>query len=257
VTTYTCPEGHQSADPEWCDTCGSPIGSPPPFPSTMPTATVGAAPSPSPTTTGAATGSTLACSHCGAANEPDALFCESCGFDFTTGQAPPVRTPVAPLPATAVQSGPTDFSVTVSVDATWYQLQGVDSNEPCPPASSITLPVHGTTVLIGRTSTERAVIPEVALNDDPGVSRRHAQLVQAPDGAWSAVDLGSMNGSYVIADGAPLTEPLLPIEVGEPVPLPAGGRVYVGAWSCIALIDNRMPPANPTAPVPPDPGATT
>ena len=24
VTTYTCPNGHQSGDPEWCDTCGAP-----------------------------------------------------------------------------------------------------------------------------------------------------------------------------------------------------------------------------------------
>ena len=29
MTTALCPNGHHSADPEWCDTCGAPIGASP------------------------------------------------------------------------------------------------------------------------------------------------------------------------------------------------------------------------------------
>lgn len=254
ATSSICPEGHQSADPEWCDTCGSPIsgagtgtgaGVPAAGPAgTGATASAVTAPvaagSPPPVPPGPV-GPTVTCAHCGTLNELDALFCESCGFDFTTGQAPPP--PVAPVALTPdpVTSEPTDFSVEVAVDPAWYALQGAESNQPCPPPTSVVVPVRTTTVLIGRTSSERSLAPEIALNDDPGVSRRHAQLVQAPDGSWSAVDQGSMNGTYVV-DGPAPSDPPAPIPVGEVVPLRAGSRVFVGAWTCITVIDHRTSP---------------
>lgn len=245
MSTYTCPEGHQSADPEWCDTCGSPIaggasGGTPGASAGTTGVTSPTAAAPRSVPTPGPSGPTVTCAHCGVLNELDALFCESCGFDFTTGQAPPPPpTPVATTPDPA-SSEPTDFSVEVAVDPAWYALQGADSNEPCPAATSVVLAVRTTAVLIGRTSSERAVAPEIALNDDPGVSRRHAQLVQGADGAWSAVDQGSMNGTYVVNGPVP-NEPPTPIPVGEPIPLAPGARVYVGAWSCITLLDNRTP----------------
>ena len=146
----------------------------------------------------------------------------------------------------------------VAVDPAWYALQGADSNEPCPPPSRVSVSVRGTTLLIGRTSAEKAVDPEIALNDDPGVSRRHAQLVQGPDGTWSAVDQGSMNGTYVVVGGVVPTEPPAPIAVGEPVALAAGDVVFVGAWSRITLIDRRAQQAAATGspPSPPSPEPT-
>lgn len=280
MTTFTCPEGHQSADPEWCDTCGSPIGrsaggaapAGPGGPSglaggagpvTTPTATV--APGGTPPRVPTSSGPTVTCTHCGTVNEVDALFCESCGFDFTTGQAPPPpRPPVAVAPVPDVSTEPTDFAVEVAVDPAWYALQGADSNEPCPAPSRVSLSVRGTTLLIGRTSAEKAVDPEIALNDDPGVSRRHAQLVQGPDGTWSAVDQGSMNGTYVVVGGVVPTDPPAPIAVGEPVALAAGDVVFVGAWSRITLIDRRAqqaaapgsPPPSISLPSPPSPEPT-
>jgi len=187
-------------------------------------------------------GATVGCAHCGAVNEADALFCESCGYDFTTGQAPPPPPqPVGVAPPLTESAEPTDFSVDVTVDPAWYALQGAVSNEPCPPPVSQRLAVRGTSVQIGRTSAEKGLHPEVALNDDPGVSRRHAQLVQDNAGEWSAVDQGSMNGTYVVASGVALASVPDPIAVGEPVALAPGDRVFVGAWSCITLIDNRVP----------------
>ena len=32
MSTVACPNGHQSTDPDWCDTCGAKIGGSPPSP---------------------------------------------------------------------------------------------------------------------------------------------------------------------------------------------------------------------------------
>ena len=77
--TTTCPNGHESTDAEWCDTCGARLAAAPTEQPPVPTSAAG-----SPTTPA----SPLACPHCGSANAADNLFCESCGYDFTTGQAP-------------------------------------------------------------------------------------------------------------------------------------------------------------------------
>src|SRR5699024_5280695 len=79
----TCPEGHQSASDDYCDVCGSPIEDPSgstPAPGTAPTTT--------PASSSGAAPATVACPNCQSENVPDALFCEACGYDFTTGTMP-------------------------------------------------------------------------------------------------------------------------------------------------------------------------
>ncbi|WP_238695369.1 FHA domain-containing protein [Ornithinimicrobium flavum] len=92
--TVTCPEGHRSEATDYCDTCGAPIG-----------AAAAGAGTPSPAGGPALPGQsgaggsvldldpagpipTVTCPHCGGVNLEDALFCEACGYDFTTGAAP-------------------------------------------------------------------------------------------------------------------------------------------------------------------------
>lgn len=88
----TCPAGHQTVQTDFCDTCGLPIagGTPDGVPAAAPTPA--AAP--------------VICPSCHAANVADALFCEACGYDFTTSMpaeavAGPEQTPadVGPEPA--------------------------------------------------------------------------------------------------------------------------------------------------------------
>ena len=107
--TVTCPEGHRSEATDYCDTCGAPIGaaeSGAEAGSGMqvgPGFGAGASPAGGPALPGqpgaAAGGSvldldpagpipTITCPHCGGINLEDALFCEACGYDFTTGAAP-------------------------------------------------------------------------------------------------------------------------------------------------------------------------
>lgn len=120
-----CPDGHESATSDYCDVCGAPMNG-------APSAAAGAAespgagagigaepvvapPSPGPVDPGTEDpASTQACPHCGAVNAEANLFCEVCGFDFTTGVMPRVEggapsylPPVEPVQPHPAQGEPT------------------------------------------------------------------------------------------------------------------------------------------------------
>ncbi|MHB1009680.1 MAG: FHA domain-containing protein [Propionibacteriaceae bacterium] len=67
-----CENGHRSSSDDYCDVCGVPVH---PDPSAAPVA---------PTSVSR----TRTCPNCGASNPADALFCEACGYDYTTGTLP-------------------------------------------------------------------------------------------------------------------------------------------------------------------------
>ena len=97
------------------------------------------------------------------------------------------------------------------------------------------MPLTANTVLIGRTSQSRNLHPEIALDGDTGVSRRHAQLVHSTEGTWTVVDLGSSNGTYVVAAGETPDDDIEAIPVGIPAPLVDQDAVYLGAWTKLTL----------------------
>lgn len=174
----------------------------------------------------------VVCPHCQASNPGDALFCEVCGYDFTTGQAPPAEAqPILPAPpAQPVLSG---WTVEVTADADWYESQKNDDSDPFPSTPTVRvveLPQH--VALVGRTSSSRNIHPEIDAGDDTAVSRRHAQFVQQAAG-WSIVDLQSTNGTH----GAKRGEPVQPDSLvgGVPAALDDGDSVLVGVWTRITL----------------------
>ena len=243
----TCPNGHTSADPDWCDTCGAPMHGPSPEAAAVaaPVADPVAAPAVG-TSTPSSAGPTP-CPHCGEMNGPDALFCESCGYDFVTGQAPepePTPTPtlivsaatgsVEPAAATATPTIATGWIVVVEVDIAWHGLKGELADRPLPPPSTSTVPLVHHTSLIGRTSQSRGLKPEVPLDADTAVSRRHAQFVFEND-QLSIVDLSSTNGTYVVTGSDEPTAATLPVAASTPVVLADGDRVYLGAWSRLTV----------------------
>lgn len=244
--TSTCPAGHDSAADDYCDVCGLPIAagaSPSPAPAAEPQP----AAEPEPTAT--------ACPNCQAANPPNALFCEACGYDFTTGSMPRPVTPspldldspavAAPEPAAAPGPVPTPVApvapvapplaeawvAEVWIDPDWYADQ--ESSDPLPSAGvPIVVPLRATSVLVGRTSRSRGIHPDIDLTTDNGISRRHCQLTT--DGArWWVEDLGSSNGTYLGTTTGAL--PKDPIPAGEKREIGPDARVYLGAWTRIVV----------------------
>jgi hypothetical protein len=174
------------------------------------------------------------------------LFCEACGYDFTTGTLPrpaqaepPERTaaPVTESPAEPVPSSPVapalpaHWVAEVWVDPDWYAAQ--ESEDPCPsPGLPQTVPLRLQSVLVGRPSTSRGIHPDLDLTGDPGVSRRQAQLTS--DGSrWWVEDLQSANGTFVGPASGPVPEtPLVP---GQRREVAEGDRIYMGAWTRLVV----------------------
>jgi hypothetical protein len=249
--TSVCPAGHDSTADDYCDVCGMPIDATAVLPGAAGAAGSGAAGTPSasaPDTSAAADGQP--CPHCGTANVADALFCESCGYDFTTGSmprplAPPEPTAGASTPpesatGTAVASTPagtapagTAFSWVAElwIDPAWYDAQ--DSPDPLPsPGLPATIPLRNASVLVGRTSRSRNIAPDIDCGSDSGVSRRQAQLTT--DGTrWFVEDLESANGTFIGQASATLPED--PIPVGVKRELDPDDRIYLGAWTRLVI----------------------
>ncbi|HRA76661.1 MAG TPA: FHA domain-containing protein [Propionicimonas sp.] len=227
----TCPAGHTSTQPDFCDTCGLPIpagqqvaAGPPLEPA-----------SPAPIS--------LTCPQCGALNVADALFCESCGWDFIAGTpAEPGPDPAAATTGTAAAA--TDEAPSVLpppapkvewvaelwIDPDWYAAQGSTDPLPSPGLPDI-VPLVKEANLIGRVSVNRNIFPEVDCELDTGCSRRHARLTT--DGTrWWIEDLESANGTFLGPSAGPL--PAMPIPRGR-VEVAADQRIYVGAWTRIVI----------------------
>ena len=236
-----CPNGHTSQAEDFCDTCGAKIdlaNQPEPAAELTP---VAVAPEPE-----AAGGSEApeqqVCPNCSAPNTPDALFCEACGYDFTTGALPrgAAPTPGEGAPDTA-ESGsvggsiapaiPLEWVAEVWVDPQWYAVQ--EAEEPMPsPGLPAVVGLTARSLLIGRVSPSRNIHPDIDCTADTGVSRRHAQLTT--DGQrWFVEDLGSSNGTFVGPASGPLPED--PIPVGPRTELDGDDRIYVGAWTRIVV----------------------
>ncbi|GAA2219755.1 hypothetical protein GCM10010413_08100 [Promicromonospora sukumoe] len=95
--TVVCPEGHTSQSTDYCDVCGTPIPAASADPG--PASGTGAAASGGAVSGGAAAGGAAAgpvtCPNCGDVSPADSLFCENCGYDFTTGTPAPPPPPGA------------------------------------------------------------------------------------------------------------------------------------------------------------------
>ena len=255
-----CPNGHYTSAADYCDICGAPLD---------PAGATPVASGDAEAASGAPAGAMEPCPSCDFPHGPDALFCESCGYDFTTGSMPrPLDPPVGmdPAPPTATRpdaaavtgepdSGPAPdagsgetaeapglpdvpvppavgrWVVEVWVDPAWYtESQSPDPMPSAGPPRSIVLTSRS--ALVGRPSASRNIHPDVDCAEDTGVSRRHAQLTT--DGTRFFVeDLESANGTFVGASGAPL--PKDPLAVGLKRELDPDDRVYVGAWTRLVV----------------------
>jgi hypothetical protein len=234
----TCPNGHESQATDYCDTCGvAMVATETPSPQPGDTIPVPVLDPDAPA--GAATPADgQECPNCATANAPDALFCEACGYDFTTGSMPRTETPAAAEDAT---TPPADGNISPPLDDIWVAELWIDpqwygeqsSPDPLPSAGPPeVVPLRNTSLLVGRASKSRDIHPDIDCGTDNGVSRRHAQLTT--DGTrWWVEDLGSSNGTFVAeaVDALPKT----PIEVGVKREVGADDRIYVGSWTRLVI----------------------
>jgi hypothetical protein len=260
--TMTCPNGHETTATDYCDTCGAAM------PADAGAADAGASadspdagtPAPKPGDTvavpildpdaasSAASGDSQACPSCGVANAKDALFCEACGYDFTTGTMPRTETSTPQAETPSADTGPDTAANSAGgsiapplegdawvaelwIDPQWYAEQSSPDSLPSagPP---VVVPLENTSLLVGRASKSRDIHPDVDCGADNGVSRRHAQLTT--DGTrWWVEDLGSSNGTFVAGAVDPL--PTAPIEVGVKREVGPDDRIYVGSWTRLVI----------------------
>jgi ribosomal protein L37AE/L43A len=233
-TTYTCPKGHASTEPDFCSECGAKIQ--------------GAHAAP------AAQSGNGKCPDCGADRAADgSVFCEVCGYNFAAGAhgeipvapasakiAPPKEEPAAPPPP------PKGWTATVAVDPSlrepespapppkgWTVSVAVDPSlrepeSPAPPANvePFTVSLDKPVSLIGRRSESRAVFPEIALNFDGAVSHRHALLERADSGALMLRDIGAANGTRLNGKDVPSLVDM---------PLQDGDEITLGYWTRITV----------------------
>ncbi|EAP97878.1 hypothetical protein JNB_12978 [Janibacter sp. HTCC2649] len=245
-----CPSGHDSTATDYCDICGAamnadgaPTGVHPaaegasgeagsagdPAASSSPSDTPAAAPEPE--------SATRPCPNCGGPNSPDALFCEVCGYDHTTGTLPrgadssAAAAPPVEAPANTSKDLATPWVAELWIDPAWYTAQG--SSDPLPSQGPpAVFALRNTSLLIGRVSNSRGIHPDIDCGVDNGVSRRHAQLTT--DGTrWWVEDLASSNGTYIGDSVGDL--PTTSIPTGQKREVDADDRIYVGSWTRIVL----------------------
>jgi len=258
MSATTCPNGHLSAASDYCDTCGAPMGESPAPDANSPSKPSRSGSGPVSPGTGAGPGSgaigaggagsatTQPCPNCATENSADALFCEACGYDFTTGTMPRTAAPTSSLdldapapagtvpaatPSSTAQAVELEWVAEIWVDPDWYADQ--DSDEPCPSAGlPVVVPLRAQSLLIGRRSKSRNIHPEIECASDVGVSRRQAQLTT--DGQrWWVEDLQSSNGTYVGAASGPLPTDAIPS--GQRRELAEDDRIYLGAWTRVVV----------------------
>jgi FHA domain/Double zinc ribbon len=221
-----CPKCQKmSADSDFCSECGSPIVLPDPMERNS------TAVSSDPEENGYDQHVVMAPASCPACGEPrdqiESRYCNSCRYDFLT------HTPYVEGDDSTLGHGEEDDYETggATVADHWELTAGVDlslrgPDDPMPTdLRERIFPVEHDRNVIGRRVNGREPQQDIAL-DDPGVSRRHAQIKRQPDGSLALLDLGSTNGTKING---------IAIESNILVPLKDGDRIMLGCWTHITV----------------------
>lgn len=199
-----CVDGHTSVAEDFCDVCGSPIGTP-----------AASAPTPAP----------VPDAQCPACAAPiSGRFCEACGHDSA------LPAPAEPGPAATVA-----WTAVVAADREFYQRvlarEGPDTVEFPDYFPERRISLDQDVTLIGRRNQDKGVDPQIDLALHPadrGVSTQHAVLRLRGTGL-TVTDIGSTNGTSLNGSDDRLPE-------GQETPLSDGDRIHVGAWTTITVV---------------------
>jgi FHA domain len=239
---YQCPKGHKSTESDYCSECGARIfGNPGEESSTLGANNINN------NINHKVNGNIINCPACGADHDPDSgNFCEICGYDFTSGKVGEYLGADVDLIAIAPNNdniinpsntNPSDINPSISTSpniSTKIQLIiTIDPSlsQPDSPEAPVNQPpinLHLTkeSNLIGRTSQLKGIFPEIALDFDDAISRRHALLNITPDGMLILRDIGSANGTRL--NGVELKSMV-------DVSVKVGDEITLGHWTRIQI----------------------
>ncbi len=224
----TCPNGHLSTTTDYCDECGARLADIPPLAAASPEASSDdASDAPHPT---APSPLSEPCPDCGAPRVGSDKFCEGCGYDFTTGKSSKHHDP-SPDPSQSPPPTAGLWEAIVNADREYFErvpAEEVDFPSHCPSRKFV---LDQPEINIGRRSPSRGIAPKIDLSgapQDPAISHLHAILLRQDDGSYSLVDPGSINGTTLNDDPAPIAP-------NTPMPLTDGDRIHIGAWTTITL----------------------
>lgn len=247
MSIYNCPKGHESTESDYCSECGAKINGTPEL-SLAANSLI--------STLRQAAQSVITCPDCTAPHEPDSGdFCEICGYNFVSGahgEVPPVAFTPTPAAGSILKTNgdrekessltpeicpatltPPHLATQVSVTPCLEFVITVDpslrtpDSPPAPPHQApIAFRLNKDTNLIGRSSELHGIHPEITLDFDDAVSRRHALLLRQPDGTFVVRDIGSSNGTLL--NGVEL-QPMVD------TPIKAGDELTLGHWTRIVV----------------------
>jgi hypothetical protein len=270
-----CPNGHDSASDDFCDTCGMRIGGSPPPGSPQPgsrAAGSSGAPSTAWPDPAASPSAAEPCPRCGTPR--NGQFCEACGYNFagprftpTTASAPP---PPAPRAYSSSQPGPSTGSYSSSQPGRGSGGYSPAQAPPQPSMSSFPYPQATWTAVVGadRAYYERVQAvtgPEGSAVTFPSyyaerrfqlvgnqmrIGRRSVSRGLAPEidltgppadpgiSRLHAVLIATPDGNWAVLDPGSANGTLVngsEIVAGDQVPLNDGDRINLGAWTTITV----------------------
>lgn len=270
--TVTCPEGHASQATDYCDVCGTPIAAASSAAGT-PAAGSGVGDASGAGSDPGAASSPVTCPNCGDVSPGGSLFCENCGYDFTTGTPAPPPPPTsgldlsdlgatqppggsAPAPAAsapapdpapsspgaaAAPAGGSLDAPPVPGDDTWVAEIWVDPDWYAHERPEDPMPSAGLPGLV--TLRQRSLLvgrPSQSRNIRPDVDcgsdpgvSRRHCQLTTDGQRWWVEDLGSSNGTFVAPAGEPL--PDNPLTQGVRKEIEEGDRVFIGAWTRLVI----------------------
>lgn len=231
MTTYNCPAGHNSVDPDFCSECGNQLapapGSAPAAPTADPSSTA------APATTSSGSGAHENCPMCTEVRDGSAQYCGVCGYDYvnkTGGEVPQAAAPAVVPVASAPISAPPAVSTSVpssapaSLSSARIDLEVV-VGKTGPRKHSL----FDNENLIGRPNNKVAL--SLVIDGDEGISRRQMMITRQPDGSVTVRDLDSANGTKVEHDGGTVT-----VAVGEERPIVVGDKIIIGEHTVVTII---------------------
>jgi hypothetical protein len=270
-----CPNGHDSASDDFCDTCGMRIGGSPPPGSPQPGGRAAGSSGASSTAWPDPAASPSAAEPCPRCGTPrNGQFCEACGYNFagprftpTTASAPP---PPAPRAYSSSQPGPSTGSYSSSQPGPGSGGYSPAQAPPQPSMSSFPYPQATWTAVVGadRAYYERVQAvtgPEGSAVTFPSyyaerrfqlvgnqmrIGRRSVSRGLAPEidltgppadpgiSRLHAVLIATPDGNWAVLDPGSANGTLVngsEIGVGDQVPLHDGDRINLGAWTTITV----------------------